>query len=101
MVESIVDVGAAIAPGFGTIVLNLKNGETISGIYQGENENVINVEREENLIEEIKLTDIDTIQRPMSGMPPMTQFLDAYQIRNLVAHLASLKLEYEKVEDVH
>jgi hypothetical protein len=37
----------------------------------------------------------------MSGMPPMTHFLDAYQIRDLVAYLASLKLEYEKVEDVH
>jgi putative heme-binding domain-containing protein len=101
LLESIVDVGAAISPGYGTIVVNLKNGETISGIYQGENENVIKLEREENLIEEVKLSDIDTMQRPMSGMPPMTHFLDAYQIRDLVAYLAGLKLEYEKVEDVH
>jgi mono/diheme cytochrome c family protein len=37
----------------------------------------------------------------VSGMPPMQRFLDAYQIRDLVAYLASLKLEYEKVEEVH
>lgn len=101
LLESIVDVNAVIAPGYGTIVLNLKNGETISGIYQGETDDVIKLQREENLIEEFALADIDTMQRPMSGMPPMTHFLDDYQIRDLVAYLASLKLEYEKVEDVH
>jgi putative membrane-bound dehydrogenase-like protein len=101
LLESIVDVGAAISPGYGTIVLKLNNGETISGIYQGENKNVVKLEREENLVEEIMLTDIDSMQRPMSGMPPMNHFLDPYQIRDLVAYLASLKLEHEKVEDVH
>jgi putative membrane-bound dehydrogenase-like protein len=101
LLESIVDVSAAISPGYGSIVLNLKNRETISGIYQGESKSIIRLEREEKRIEEFKLADIETMQRPMSGMPPMTHFLDAYQIRDLVAYLASLKLEYEKVEDVH
>ncbi|MFC4701569.1 c-type cytochrome [Glaciecola siphonariae] len=101
LLQSIVDVGAAIAPGFGTVVLNLKDGRTLSGIYQGETEQIIKIEREENLIEEFAFEDIETLQRPMSGMPPMHRFLDEYQIRDLVAYLASLEREYEKVEDVH
>ncbi|WP_395341097.1 PVC-type heme-binding CxxCH protein [Ningiella sp. W23] len=101
LLESIVDVGASIAPGYGTIVLTMKNGDTISGIYQGESDTLVKLEREENLIESFNRSDIESIQQPMSGMPPMHRFLDPYQIRDLVAYLASLKLEYEKVEEVH
>ena len=101
LLQSIVDVGAAIAPGYGTIVLNLKDGNTISGIYQGENDAIIELSRNENVVESFKRDDIDSMQRPMSGMPPMHLFLNAYQIRDIVAYLASLKAEFEKVEDVH
>lgn len=101
LLQSIVDVGAAIAPGYGTIVLNMKDGVSITGIYQGETDSVVKIEREENLIEEFPLEDIESMQRPVSGMPPMHRFLDEYQIRDVVAYLASLKLEYEKVEEVH
>nr|WP_136252835.1 PVC-type heme-binding CxxCH protein [Ningiella ruwaisensis] len=101
LLESIVDVQASIAPGYGTVVLTLNNGSVISGIYQGETEETIKLEREENLIEEFSRDDIASIQQPVSGMPPMHRFLDDYQIRDLVAYMSSLKLEYEKVEEVH
>ena len=101
LLQSIVDVGAAIAPGYGTVVLSMKDGRSITGIYQGENDTLIKLEREENLVEKFKFSEIESIKRPVSGMPPMQRFLDAYQIRDLVAYLASLKLEYEKVEEVH
>jgi putative membrane-bound dehydrogenase-like protein len=101
LLQSIVDVQAAIAPGYGTMVINLKNGETISGIYQGETDDSIRLELQENEIKSYARADITDMQRPVSGMPPMNLLMDEYQVRDMVAYLVSLEREWEKVEEVH
>jgi putative membrane-bound dehydrogenase-like protein len=101
LLESIVDVQASIAPGYGSMVITLNNGETISGIYQGENDDTLKLALQENDIQTYAKADIVDMQRPLSGMPPMHLLMDDYQIRDVVAYLSSLKREWEKVEEVH
>ncbi|MGQ8366116.1 PVC-type heme-binding CxxCH protein [Glaciecola sp. 1036] len=101
LLESIVDVQARIAPGYGIMVLKLKNGEAVSGIYQGEDETSITLELQDNKMQSYSRDDIQDIQRPVSGMPPMHLLMDEFQIRDIVAYLSQLERQYEKVEDVH
>lgn len=101
LLQSIVDVQAVIAPGYGTVAVLLNNGNTLSGIYQGETSTTITLENQNNDIQLVAKSDIKSMQRPISGMPPMNLLMNDYQIRDMVAYLAKLKRDWEKVEEIH
>lgn len=91
LLEAIVDPGAAVAPGFGMMVLTRKDGETLSGLLMEENDKGVSLKMPDGKIQEIAHTDIATKQPPISGMPPMGLLLEKGQVRDLVAYLSSLK----------
>ncbi|WP_448247885.1 DUF7133 domain-containing protein [Thalassotalea agariperforans] len=93
LLQALVDPSAAIAPGFGNVSLTMKNGDVISGTYQGETETSITLGKTAEKQTVYNKSAIANIQRPVSGMPPMNYLLSQSQIRDLVAFLQSLRVE--------
>jgi len=91
LLEAIVDPGAAVAPGYGTMVLTQKNGQTISGLLMSENSDWVKLKMPDGTIQTIDNEAIASKQPPISGMPPMGLLLNPGEVRDLVAYLGSLK----------
>lgn len=91
LLEAIVDPGAVVAPGFGTMVLTRKNGEVASGLLMDDNEDGVSLKLPDGKIEKVSYSDIASKQPPISGMPPMGLLLSHGEVRDLVAYLSSLK----------
>ena len=102
LLEAIVDPGAAVAPGYGTMVLTRTNGETVSGLLMNENSEGVELKMPDGKIETISNSEIASKVPPISGMPPMGLLLSPGEVRDLVAYLGSLKTESkEKSETEH
>ncbi len=91
ILESLIEPSARIAPGYGIVVLELKNAKKISGILQEENADgyVMKVgDRPDTLVS--KLDVVKKTDSP-SSMPPMHYLLTKKEIRDVVSFLATLK----------
>ena len=92
LVTSIVNPGAHIAPGYGTVSLTLKNGDIVAGTLTKENKKEVTIkDLEKGESTTYPRGDIKEISQAMSTMPPMIGILNKSEIRDLVAYLASLK----------
>lgn len=91
LLEAIVDPGAAIAPGFGMMVLTRKGGEVVSGLLVEESDEHVSLKMADGEIQDITKSDIVSQQPPISGMPPMGLLLNQGEVRDLVAYLSTLK----------
>lgn len=91
LLEALVDPSARLAPGYGTVMLTLKNGEKISGVLR--NETAVELEIQGATAEPIHIPKARIAQRrnTPSAMPPMGEVLEMREIRDLVAFLATLK----------
>jgi len=91
ILESLIEPSARIAPGFGTVSLELTNGKKVSGILQQEKQNELILkigDKADTLIAKeniVKRTD------GMSSMPPMRFLLTKKEIRDVVSFLATMK----------
>ncbi len=90
ILESLINPGTRLAPGFGFITLQLKNGQTISGILANETNTtlVIKGDKQNDVIEKdqvVKRTNA------ASSMPDMKNILTKKQIRDMVSFLSELK----------
>jgi len=91
ILESLIEPSARIAPGYGIVVLELKNAKKISGILQEENTDgyVMKVgDKPDTLVS--KLDVVKKTDSP-SSMPPMHYLLTKKEIRDVVSFLATLK----------
>ncbi|MDF9797385.1 quinoprotein glucose dehydrogenase [Catalinimonas alkaloidigena] len=89
ILEAIINPSARISPGYGSITLEMQNGNTLSGIYQGETDESITLKignRPDTVI--VKEQVINRNFAP-SSMPDMKNFLTKKEIRNLVAFLSA------------
>ncbi|MCF2949211.1 HEAT repeat domain-containing protein [Paraglaciecola aquimarina] len=91
LLEAMIDPSATIAPGFGTFNLTLNDGKVVSGLFYKETPTAITLGEKGKTLTTYKKSDINQIQRPPSGMPPMNYLLNNEQLRDLTAYLASLK----------
>jgi putative heme-binding domain-containing protein len=90
LLESLVNPGARIAPGYGAVTISLKDGTELSGIIAEETaSNLILKLNEEDRI--ISKSDIEKRQNAPSAMPPMNGVLSKRELRDLVEFLSSLK----------
>jgi putative heme-binding domain-containing protein len=91
ILEALINPNARIAPGFGTVSLELSDGRKINGILQTEKPNELLVkvgDKQDTLINKeniVKRTD------EMSSMPPMRFLLSKKEIRDLVSFLSTMK----------
>lgn len=87
--ESMVNPGAIITPGFGITAVTFKNGGTLAGNLIEETPEYLDIATPEKVLR-AKRSDIATFTPPVSPMPPMEAMLKTEEIRDLVAWLASL-----------
>ena len=91
ILEALVNPSARLAPGFGTVKLDLKNGKTVSGILQGEDKKSIMVKIGDRPDTTVARGDVNTRTNATSSMPPMRYVLTKREIRDVVAFLSTLK----------
>lgn len=91
LLMSLVNPSARLAPGYGTVILNLKAGEKVVGTLEGESAKVVRVKLVSGEIREVPLADIAQRQDAPSAMPTMKGVLTKSEIRDVVAFLAGLK----------
>ena len=91
LLEALIEPSKRLAPGFGMVAVELKNGKTINGILQEENKRSLSLKignRPDTLIQK---QDIVSRQNAPSSMPDMKHFLTKREIRDLLSFLATQK----------
>jgi quinoprotein glucose dehydrogenase len=91
IVEAMVDPGARLSPGFGTVKVTLTDGSEVTGTLMEENAKEIILKTSDAEPLEIELTRIAKRQNYPSGMPPMGKALSRKEIRDLVEFLSNRK----------
>ncbi|MEO1628341.1 MAG: HEAT repeat domain-containing protein [Bacteroidota bacterium] len=91
LLESVVLPSAQLAEGYGIVVLQLKAGETLSGIVVEETDELIKLRSGKGEVRTFAQADIASRQDMPSSMPSMSSILDKGQIRDVVAFLGSLR----------
>jgi putative heme-binding domain-containing protein len=92
LLESLIEPSRAIAPGFGTVAVTLRDGSFRAGLLVAEDETSVRLEPpgDEPAVTVLK-KDIEQRSPPSSAMPPMGSILTRRELRDLVEYLASLK----------
>ncbi|MDF1656916.1 MAG: HEAT repeat domain-containing protein [Verrucomicrobiales bacterium] len=97
LLESLVDPSAYVVPGYGMMLMTLKNGDSVGGAFVEETGEavILKIPDPEDSAKQIEkavpLSEIASRQPPVSAMPPMGLMMKKSEIRDLVAYLASLK----------
>ncbi|WP_340106577.1 HEAT repeat domain-containing protein [Rhodohalobacter sp. 8-1] len=89
LLESMVNPGARIAPGYGSVTLTLSDGSIVRGMLTAESASRITIENRdgERVVDK---TDIEERKNSPSGMPAMGNILSRDELRDLVEFLATL-----------
>ncbi len=93
LLQALIDPSARIAPGFGTVSLELKDGRKINGILQREMPKglVVKIGNKPDTL--IANEAISKRTNGLSSMPPMRFLLTKKEIRDVVSFLSTLKEE--------
>jgi quinoprotein glucose dehydrogenase len=91
ILESLILPNAVIAPGYGTAIITLKDGSSISGsiLTQSAEQTVVRLADLSTVT--IPAAKIEHMSTPVSPMPPMGQLLGKGEMRDVIAYLTSLK----------
>ena len=87
--ESMITPSAVIAPGFGAVLIDFKNGSTLTGNLLAETPDHLDIDAVGKSLR-ITRSDIASVTPPASPMPPMGGLLTPGELRDLVAWLATL-----------
>jgi quinoprotein glucose dehydrogenase len=88
--ESMINPAAVIAPGFGVVLIEFKNGASLTGNLLAETPEHLDIETAGKALR-IKRGDVASFTPPTaSAMPPMAEVLQPHELRDLIAWLASL-----------
>lgn len=93
LLESMVAPSAAYAAGYGVVILEMKDGKTVSGIILNESDEYITLKIGKEDIQKVRQEEVNTRENIPSSMPAMGDLLTKRQLRDLVAFLASLEEE--------
>lgn len=91
LLESLIEPGARLAPGYGSVTLTLTDGETVSGLLLQENASRIFLKGSEAEPISIPKARIARRVNQPSAMPPMGQVISRRELRDLIEYLSSLK----------
>ena len=91
LLESLIDPSKRIAPGFGIVVLDLDNGQKISGVLAKESTNDLMLQQGSKPDTLIQKSNIVERKDAASSMPDMKAILSRREIRDLVSYLSTLK----------
>ena len=91
IMESLIYPNKQIAKGFGTMVVNTKDGKSHVGRLGSDKDGKLEIILANGKKSYIKKSDIKSKQGPTSAMPAIAKVLPLDQVRDLVAYLESLK----------
>ena len=91
ILEALINPSARIAPGFGVVTVELKNGKTLSGVLEGENNTSLTMKVGDQQNEVILKDQIMKRTNAASSMPEMKSLLSKKEIRDVVSFLSTLK----------
>ncbi len=94
LLEALINPSARLAPGFGAVTVTLKNGKTVSGILQEENDTQLVVKGTEQDGTVVPKDQIGNRTNAPSSMPEMKYLLTKKEIRDVVSFLATLQEEH-------
>ncbi|WP_090972841.1 HEAT repeat domain-containing protein [Parapedobacter composti] len=89
LLESLIEPSKRIAPGYGAVMLTLNDGQSISGIFQGEDDRGLKIRRQgsDQLIPHSQIKEKTFSPSSMLDMKPI---LSKREIRDVVSFLATL-----------
>lgn len=91
LLESLINPSARLAPGYGMITVELKDGKKVSGILQEEKPDLLKIKVGSRPDTVIQSTAIAKKTYAASSMPPMRTLLSKKEIRDVVSFLATMK----------
>ena len=92
ILQSLLEPNAAIAPGFGTVGITLKNGQRVDGTLRAETAaEVVVVAGTPPAEQRIAKADIASRTDPVSAMPAMGPLLKPRELRDVIAYLMTLR----------
>jgi putative heme-binding domain-containing protein len=91
LLEALIEPSARIAPGYGIVTVQLKNGNSIAGILQDETNERLTVKLGDRPDTVISKRDVLKQTTAPSSMPPMRYLLSKGEIRDLMSFLSTLK----------
>jgi putative heme-binding domain-containing protein len=91
LLEALINPSARIAPGFGVVTLQMKDGKMINGIVQNETEKTITIKSGDHQPETIAKEQVGKRIDGASSMPEMRYMLTKKEIRDVVSFLSTLK----------
>ena len=87
LLESMLDPGAKIAPGFGNVSLSLADGRQVAGVLVAEDAKTVTVQIPEGRKVAVAVEDIERRSSAASPMPSIERTLTPAEVRDLVAFL--------------
>jgi putative membrane-bound dehydrogenase-like protein len=91
ILEALVEPSARLSPGYGTVMLTLKDGQAVTGILSAENSEELVLKTSEAEPLKIPTARIAKRENIPSSMPPMGYIMSKREIRDVVEFLSSLK----------
>ncbi len=89
VLQSIVHPNAAIAQGFETVLVYLKNGTAYAGVIKSETADMLEINSPEDGLVKLKKADIESREKGLSGMPDgFGELLTKQELRNLLEYLS-------------
>ncbi|MBC7890849.1 MAG: HEAT repeat domain-containing protein, partial [Sphingobacteriaceae bacterium] len=91
LLEALIEPSARLSPGFGTVTLTLKDGQTVTGILSQETDQELVLKTTEAEPLKVPVARIAKRENLPSSMPPMGYIMSKREIRDVVEFLANLK----------
>jgi putative membrane-bound dehydrogenase-like protein len=91
ILEALVSPSARLAPGFGTVTLELKDGKTVSGVLMNEDKNGLTLRESGRQNTVVPKSQVAKRTNAASSMPDMKHILSKKEIRDVVSFLSTLK----------
>tara|TARA_R110002049_G_scaffold279949_1_gene459085 strand:+ start:46369 stop:49776 length:3408 start_codon:yes stop_codon:yes gene_type:complete len=91
ILEALIEPSARLAPGFGSVIVTLKDGQVITGVLEKENTHELILRTSEAEPMEIPISRIKKRENMVSSMPPMGTLINKRELRDLIAYLSTLK----------
>jgi putative membrane-bound dehydrogenase-like protein len=91
LVQALIDPSARIAPGYGTVTVTLRNGQTVEGLLREDTASGLVIEDASGTRHQVAAADIAKRVNAPSAMPPMGALLTPAEIRDVVELLTTLK----------
>jgi quinoprotein glucose dehydrogenase len=91
LLQALIEPSARIAPGFGMVILTLKDGQSVAGILTKETEHELVLKTSEAEPLKIPVSRIAKRDNVPSSMPPMGESMTKREIRDVIEFLARQK----------